>query len=111
VPGNIVKEVGVWQKQSSPWFQAVTARTMLSGAEKRVFLRHFILKMIVSPRQARDKHRENSTKDAFLQEMSSTTVGAAADDERKSCLLLHCAIFFRCKKSERSFANTGSGHT
>ena len=28
---NIVREVGLWQKQSSPWFQAVTAKTMLSG--------------------------------------------------------------------------------
>ena len=31
VVGNIVKEVGIWQKQSSPWFQAVTARTLLRG--------------------------------------------------------------------------------
>ena len=30
---------------------------------KRHFLRHFILKMIVLPRQARDKHRENSQKE------------------------------------------------
>jgi len=39
---------------------------------KRVFLQcHFIvlLNTIVLPRQARDKHRENSTKDAFLQEL------------------------------------------
>ena len=28
---NIVREVGLWQKQSSPWFQAVTAKTLLSG--------------------------------------------------------------------------------
>jgi hypothetical protein len=33
---------------------------------KRVFWHHFILKMILLPRQARDKHRENSQKDAFL---------------------------------------------
>ena len=30
---------------------------------KRHFLRHFILKMIILPRQARDKHRENSQKE------------------------------------------------
>ena len=35
---------------------------------KRVFLRHFILSMIILPRQARDKHRENSKKDAFSAE-------------------------------------------
>ena len=29
--GNIVKEVGIWQKQSSPWFQAVTAQTLITG--------------------------------------------------------------------------------
>jgi hypothetical protein len=31
---------------------------------KRVFLRHFILKTIILPRQARDKHRENTQKHA-----------------------------------------------
>eukprot|EP01046_Picozoa_sp_COSAG06_P038221 COSAG06_NODE_4392_length_4305_cov_1.890157_5_plen_106_part_00 len=35
--------------------------------EKTAFLRHLYIKMIVLPRQARDKHRENSKKDAFLQ--------------------------------------------
>ena len=33
---------------------------------KRVFLRHFILKMIILPRQARGKHRENSEGGAFF---------------------------------------------
>ena len=32
---------------------------------KRVFLRHFILKTITLPRQARDKRRESSKRDAF----------------------------------------------
>ena len=30
---------------------------------KRLIVRHFILKAIISPRQARDKHRENSKRD------------------------------------------------
>jgi hypothetical protein len=30
-------------------------------------LRHFCTKIIFLPRQARDKHRDNSKKDAFLQ--------------------------------------------
>ena len=34
--------------------------------EKRHLLRHFILKMIILPRQTRDKHRENSKNVAFL---------------------------------------------
>jgi hypothetical protein len=36
------------------------------GKETRL-LCHFILQEIILPRQARDKHRENSKKDAFLQ--------------------------------------------
>ena len=32
---------------------------------KRVFLSHFYIKTIILPRQARDKHRESSKKDAF----------------------------------------------
>jgi hypothetical protein len=40
---------------------------------KRVFLRHLYIKMIILPRQARDKHsRENSKKDAFLQNFGET---------------------------------------
>jgi hypothetical protein len=31
VVGNIVKEIGIWQKQSSAWFQAVTAQTLFAG--------------------------------------------------------------------------------
>ena len=33
------------------------------AVRKRHFLRHFILKMIVYPRQARDKHRESTQKE------------------------------------------------
>ena len=29
--GNMVRELGIWQKQSSMWFQAVTAQTHLAG--------------------------------------------------------------------------------
>ena len=31
VIGNIAREIGLWQKQSSLWFQAVTAQTQLQG--------------------------------------------------------------------------------
>ena len=41
----------------------------------------FILKMIILPRQARDKHRENSKKDAFLQELT-----AKADTKMEAAL-------------------------
>jgi hypothetical protein len=29
ISNNLVREIGVWQKQSSMWFQAVTAQTNL----------------------------------------------------------------------------------
>ena len=29
--GNIVNDIGVWQKQSSMWFQALTAQTLVKG--------------------------------------------------------------------------------
>ena len=31
VVGNLVREIGIWQKQSSGWFQAVTAQTEIRG--------------------------------------------------------------------------------
>ena len=34
---------------------------------KRVFLRHLYIKMITLPRQARDKHRESTQKEPFMQ--------------------------------------------
>ena len=38
----------------------------LFKVRKLIFLRHSILKMIILPRQARDKHKESSKRDAFL---------------------------------------------
>ena len=31
VTGNLAREIGIWQKQSSMWFQATTARTTFAG--------------------------------------------------------------------------------
>ena len=45
---------------------------------KCVFLRHLYKEMVILPRQARDKHRENSKKDAFLQVMRSIVGGDTA---------------------------------
>ena len=42
------------------------------GTETRLFA-PFLYKMIILPRQARDKHRENSKKDAFLQAKPAQT--------------------------------------
>jgi hypothetical protein len=38
----------------------------LQEVRKRLFLRHLYMKCIILPRQARDKHRENSKKGRFL---------------------------------------------
>jgi hypothetical protein len=43
-------------------------RTIPTGVRQTPFVRHFIVKMVIFPRQARDKHRESSQKSAvFLQ--------------------------------------------
>ena len=40
---------------------------MLAGlVRKMVFFSHIYIKMLILPRQARDKHRENSKNDAFF---------------------------------------------
>ena len=39
-----------------------SASGLANQVRKRVFLRHFMLKMIILPRQARDKHRESTQK-------------------------------------------------
>ena len=44
----------------------IEIETQYMGKETRLFA-PFIYKMIVLPRQARDKHRENSIKDVFMQ--------------------------------------------
>jgi hypothetical protein len=64
---------------------------------------HFILKMIILPRQARDKHREDSKKDAFLQDpRDRDTLGESGKKTRL------CAPFYT--KNDH-FAKTGSGQT
>ena len=42
-------------------------QTAIQPSNNAIFLSHLYIKTIISPRQARDKHRENSKKDALLQ--------------------------------------------
>ena len=44
---------------------------MTTQVEKTVFLRHLYIKIIILPRQARDKHRENSKKETVLLQIAS----------------------------------------
>jgi hypothetical protein len=50
-----------------------TSMLSTQAVRNRVFLRHLYIKMIILPRQARDKRRENSNKDAFLQARVETS--------------------------------------
>jgi hypothetical protein len=80
---------------------------------KRPFLRcHFILKTIILPRQARDKHRENSKKDAFLGGARLALPvpngsPASVDGAKNACTISFARVY---AKSDR-FVKTGSGQT
>ena len=50
-----------------PMFAYSLAMTTTVPVRKRHFLRHLYIKIIILPRQARDKHRENSKKVPFSQ--------------------------------------------
>jgi hypothetical protein len=49
------------------------------AVRKRHFLRHLYIKCIILPRQARDKHRENSKKSAVFPQVSALDCGAVGD--------------------------------
>jgi hypothetical protein len=62
--GELYTEDGalIWANAST----APTDETVVAQVRKRHFLRHLYIKCIILPRQARDKHRENSKKGRFL---------------------------------------------
>jgi hypothetical protein len=47
-------------------FRTSMTSALSSSCEKRHFLSHLYIKTMILPRQARDKHRENSKKDAVF---------------------------------------------
>ena len=53
---------------------ALAAKTVVLTGET-VFLRHFCIKVIILPRQARDRHRENSKKMPFSQVLLRSAAG------------------------------------
>jgi hypothetical protein len=69
--------------------------TDIVTGKKTGFLRcHLYIKCIILPRQARDKHRENSKKDRFVAEDDCTKGHLNHYGVRKYILLLlACAIF------------------
>jgi len=50
------------QRRTFPLRRGEASRVDPMGAKNASLLRHFILKCIILPRQARDKHRENTQK-------------------------------------------------
>ena len=83
VPSTGVAEEWLPADAELPWFhQHAAAATALptdddlNEVRKRHFLRHLYIKCIILPRQAQDKHRENSKKNGvFSQE---TTIGGTS---------------------------------
>jgi hypothetical protein len=70
IVGNIAYDqavISIAARQGVHLIEATdTIHAFHQTVRKRRFLRHFILKMIILPRQARDKHREKSkTRVAF----------------------------------------------
>jgi hypothetical protein len=56
--GTVILELLIAQRVSGVGYASIWDPQV----RKRVFLRHFILNMIILPRQARNKRRENSKK-------------------------------------------------
>ena len=56
VTGNHIANFSLWKRTYMPGI-------FWNGAKAAFLLRQFILKTIILPRQARDKHRENSEKE------------------------------------------------
>ena len=57
---------------------------------KTALLSHLYIKCIILPRQARDKHRENSKKGRFLQRFARLTVGHRASSHRLRSKVTTC---------------------
>jgi hypothetical protein len=61
-------------------------------ADTRLFLRHLYIKCMILPRQARDKHRENSKRDAFFPGYGLITVNSIPKPgEMKTRKTLFCS--------------------
>ena len=47
VGGNLVREHGIWQKQSSAWFQALGATTTLEGNGRHMYAQFMTFEVLV----------------------------------------------------------------
>ena len=69
-----------------------TAETAWHQVRKRIFLRHFILKTIVLPRQARDKHKESTQKEMFCFVLQGVDLYSEAQDRLIAGAEFHASI-------------------
>eukprot|EP01046_Picozoa_sp_COSAG06_P028358 COSAG06_NODE_2548_length_6692_cov_35.291066_3_plen_212_part_00 len=81
--------------------QALRLTSPLATGKKTGFLRHLYIKMMILPRQARDKHRERTQKSPFSRREGSWEV-------RTETSFLRCHLMIL---NYRTFAKTGSGQT
>jgi hypothetical protein len=81
---------------------------------KTAFLSHVYIKTIILPRQARDKHRENSKRDAVFRTRLKPLSGEAPKCAQKLAHLqkqINARLFRTFIYKNDRFAKTGSGHT
>jgi len=77
------------------FFDPVKKRRIHYGwCEKRLFLRHLYIKTNILPRQARDKHRENSKKSGVFRRVQGPGLGSAPTCQVSSTLLLFSFLLF-----------------
>ena len=75
--------------------------------KKTVFLSHLYIKMIIMPRQARDKHRENSKRETGFLQSSSSGCSKSATRGANEQLLFWSHFILKMLVSTQ----TGSGQT
>ena len=86
-----------WRKLEIQKGDAFHAGSPRMSVRKRVVLRQFILKVIILPRQARDKYRENSPKTRVPAgaDLTVDAAGFVSTVENAVCVLL----LFHCNKT------------
>jgi hypothetical protein len=80
---------------------------VIRPAQETAFLSHLYIKTIILPRQARDKHRQNSKKDAPFFAPKNSWIAAASE------YVLQKTPFFAMPLIHKNhhFTKTGSGQT
>ena len=68
--------LGKVSDEKAEWYNTEVKDIMDLSGKKTAFLSHLYIKMLILPKQARDKHRKNSKKGAvFVQQQSGWVWG------------------------------------